>query len=106
MASIAKRAAPGARVASETPTVAMYYAEQVNRPDIRCVEFSNPTELENLSIGDFVIDGRGRTYFSNQAALMRLRQASKPAMTIRVGATPAADVYVLDQQSLAALRSP
>jgi hypothetical protein len=47
-----------------------------------------------------VIDGRGRTYFSNHQMLTRLRQASKPAFTIDVGRIPAADVYVLDQRSL------
>jgi len=35
---------------------------------------------------------------------MRLRTASKPAFTVNVGTTPAADVYVLDQASLKALR--
>jgi len=36
--------------------------------------------------------------------LSRLRQTSRPAFTVAVGMTPAADVYVLDQGSLEALR--
>jgi Dolichyl-phosphate-mannose-protein mannosyltransferase len=104
MIEIAKRARPGARVASELQSVASYYAQRANRPDLICVELSDPAELEKLTPGDFVIDARGRTYFSNQAMLARLRQASQPAFTIAVGATPAAYVYVLDQKSLAALR--
>jgi predicted membrane-bound dolichyl-phosphate-mannose-protein mannosyltransferase len=104
MSEIAKRASPGARVASELPTVAVYYAERASRADLVCVELSDPAELGKLVPGDFVIDGRGRTYFSNQAMLLRLRQASRPAFTIAVGTTPAADIYVLDQKSLAALR--
>jgi hypothetical protein len=36
--------------------------------------------------------------------LERLRQKTKPAFTVFVGATPAADVYVLDQAALTALR--
>jgi len=103
LTEIAKRASPGARVASELPTVAAYYAQRVNRADLVCVELSDPAELGKLTPGDFVIDGRGRTYLSNQAMLLRLRQASRPAFSLAVGATPAADVYVLDQKSLGAL---
>ena len=104
LTEIAKRASQGARVASELPTVAAYYAQRVNRADLVCVELSDPAELGKLTPGDFVIDGRGRTYLSNQAMLLRLRQASRPAFSLAVGATPAADVYVLDQKSLGALR--
>jgi hypothetical protein len=103
MTEIARRAPPGTRVAGELQTVASYYAQRVNRPDLLCVELSDPTELEKLTPGDFLIDGRGRTYLSNQAMLMRLGQASQPAFTIAVGTTPAAYVYVLDQKSIAAL---
>jgi hypothetical protein len=103
MTEIARRAPPSARVAGELQTVASYYALRVNRPDLICVELSDPAELEKLRPGDFLIEGRGRTYFSNQAMLMRLRQASQPAFTIAVGATPAAYVFILDQKSLAAL---
>ena len=60
-------------------------------------------DLDQLQSGDFVIDARGRTYFSNQSTLLRLRAASKPAFNISVGQVPAADVYVLDQTSLGAL---
>ena len=104
LSEIAKRASPGARVASELPTVAAYYAQRVNRADLVCVELSDPAELGKLAPRDFLIDGRGRTYFSNQAMLLRLRQASRPAFSISVGTTRAADVYVLDQKSLGALR--
>ena len=104
LTEIAKRASQGARVASELPTVAAYYAQRVNRADLVCVELSDPAELGKLTPGDFVIDGRGRTYLSNQAMLLRLRQASRPVFSLAVGATPAADVYVLDQKSLGALR--
>jgi predicted membrane-bound dolichyl-phosphate-mannose-protein mannosyltransferase len=98
--AIARQAAPGARVASELPTVASYYAQQLNRGDLLCVELSDTSASEKLTAGDFMIDGRGRTYFSNHQMLTRLRQASKPAFTIDVGRIPAADVYVLDQRSL------
>lgn len=105
MKEIAVRARPGARVGTEIPLLAGYYATRVNRADLVCTEFSSPDELEKLTAGDFLIDARGRTYYSNQAMLQRLRQTSKPAFTISVGDTPAADVYLLDDASLAALRA-
>ena len=103
MAEIAERAALNARVAGEIPNVCGYYANRANRPDLRCLELSDPDHLKQLEPGDFVIDARGRTYFSNQAMLMRMRSASKPAFNIAVGQVPAADVYVLDPKSVAAL---
>ncbi|MGZ5482035.1 MAG: hypothetical protein ACXWID_08630, partial [Pyrinomonadaceae bacterium] len=98
------RARPGARVGTEIPTLADYYAKRAGRTDLSCTEFSPPSELEKFAVGDFLIDARGRTYYSNQAMLQRLRQASKPAFTISVGDIPAADVYVLGAASLKALR--
>jgi hypothetical protein len=84
--------------------LAEYYAKRAGRTDLSCIEFSARGELDKFSDGDFLIDARGRTYLSNQAMLMRLRAAAKPAFTINVGATPAANVYILDSHSLAALR--
>jgi predicted membrane-bound dolichyl-phosphate-mannose-protein mannosyltransferase len=101
---IGKRAAPGARVASEIQNVSQYYANRANRPDLISLELSDPADLKQLQPGDFVIDARGRTYFSNQAMLVRLRSTSPPAFTISVGQVAAVDVYMLDQKSLAALR--
>jgi hypothetical protein len=104
MIEIARRARPNARVASELPSVAAYYAQRANRPDLVCVELSDPAELEMLTQGDFVLDARGRNYLNNQGMLARLRRTSAPVSTIAVGSVPAAYVYVLDQNSLAALR--
>lgn len=104
MIEIARRAQPNARVVSEISTVSAYYAQRANRPDLICTDLSDTVEREKLAAGDFLIDARGRTYLNNQAMLARLRQASQPAFTITVGSTPAAYVYVLDQNSLAALR--
>ncbi len=104
MAELAKRARPNARVAGEIPAVATYYAQRARRPDLICVELSDPVELEKLTPGDFLIDARGRTYHTNQAMLTRLSSTSQPAFSVAVGSTQAADVYVLDQKSLDALR--
>jgi predicted membrane-bound dolichyl-phosphate-mannose-protein mannosyltransferase len=104
MAEIAKRAPAGARVASEIPSVACYYANRAGRSDLICFEVSDLVEVAKLKPGDFLVDARGRTYFSNQAMLMRLRNAARPSFNVSVGTVPAADVYVLDQSALEALR--
>ena len=104
ISEIAKRAQPNARVAGELQSVSSYYANRVGRSDLVSLELSDPADLDKLLPGDFVIDARGRTYLSNQAMLARLRSASKPAFTVSLGTTPAADVYVLDDASLKVLR--
>jgi len=103
MLEIAGRAKPGAKVASETPSVASYYAQRANRPDLVCVMLSDPNELRLLSEGDFVIDARGRRYFSNELVLGKLRQASMPVLQFSIAGVPSASVYVLDQKSRAAV---
>lgn len=104
MIEIAGRAAPAAKVASETPGLASYYAQRANRPDLVCVHLSDPTALQQLSPGDFVIDARGRRYFSNEAVLAALEQSATPAFTVSLGNLPSASVYVLDKKSLDAVR--
>ena len=103
VAEIGQRAQPGANVASELQNVCAYYVQRINRVDLRCQDLSDPRDLGQLRPGDFLIDARGRTYFSNQAMLMRLRNASAPAFGVSVGQVPAADIYQLDEKSLSAL---
>jgi hypothetical protein len=104
MAELAKRAAPGAIVASETPGLAAYYAKRASRTDLVNVLLSDPDELRQLREGDFVVNSRGRRYFSNEAVTNALRQAS-PAFSVSLGSVPAATVYQLDKQTLQAIHS-
>jgi Dolichyl-phosphate-mannose-protein mannosyltransferase len=100
---IASQAGPGAKIASETPTVAAYYADRANRHDLVCVPLVDPEVLKKLSEGDFVIDARGRRYFSNELVLNRLRETSSPTFQLSLGAIPSASVYRLDQKSRAGI---
>jgi len=100
MGEIAERAAPGANVASETPGLAKYYAERAGRMDLVLVPLADPDSLQQLRVGDFVIDARGRRYFSNEAVLAALQQSGTAAFSVSLGSTPSASVYQLDQQSL------
>lgn len=100
---IAKRAKPGARVASESISLASYYAQRANRPDLVCVLLSDTNALQQLSEGDFVIDAPGRRYFSNELVTSALKHSSSPAFTLSLGPAPSASVYQLDQRSLAAV---
>lgn len=103
MIEIARRAAPGVRVASETPGLASYYAQRANRPDLVCVLLSDPNALQQLREGDFVIDARGRRYFSNEPLLEALQQSGSPSFRVSLGDIPDASVYALDKKSLEAI---
>jgi hypothetical protein len=100
MFEVGKRAKQGARVASETPGLAAYYAQRVNRPDLQCVLLSDQTALRELGPDDFIIAARGRRYFSNEELLSRLQQSTAPVFRAYLGGVTAAEVYVLDQASL------
>jgi hypothetical protein len=103
MIEIARRAAPAARVASETPGLASYYAQRANRPDLVCVLLSDPNALQQLHEGDFVIDARGRRYFSNESVVSALQQSATPAFSVSLGNVASASIYVLDKKSLEAI---
>ena len=74
--------------------MATYYAQRANRPDLVCVSLSDPEVLKQLTEGDFIIDARGRRYFSNELVLTRLPKifawgvpdAASPLMFVPVGA--------------------
>jgi len=100
MTQIATRARPGARVASESPSLASYYAERDARPDLVCVSLSDPEALKQLGVGDFIIVARGRRYFSNDTLTSALRDHATPVAELKLGVVPSARVYQLDQNSL------
>ncbi len=59
MAEIASRARSGARVASESPSLATYYAERAKRPDLVCISLSDP-ERSKATCGWRLRDRRPR----------------------------------------------
>jgi hypothetical protein len=97
---IAKQATPGARIASESPSLSNYYALRANRADLVSVSLSDPQSLKQFQPGDFIIAARGRRYFSNDGLLTALRQSIAPDFRVNAGTTPSADVYRLDQHAL------
>jgi predicted membrane-bound dolichyl-phosphate-mannose-protein mannosyltransferase len=99
MAEIAKRAAPGAQVASETPGLAAYYAARVNRSDLVFVSISDANALKELREGDFIVDARGRRYFSNETIVSALQQTGPPNFTVSLGSVTSASIYWLDQKT-------
>jgi len=100
MELVASRARSGARVVSESPSLAAYYAERAQRHDLICVSLSDPDALKQLAVGDFVIIARGRRYFSNDALITALHDHATPLTTFNLGPTPSTTLYQLDQQSL------
>jgi hypothetical protein len=101
---IAHRARPGARVVSESPSLATYYAERAQRKDLVCISMSDPEALQQLEPGDFIIVARGRRYFSNDALLSSLRDHATPTFEVNLGPVPSAKVYELDQNSIRVIR--
>jgi hypothetical protein len=99
MFEIAKRAKPNAQVASEVPILAEYYAQRANRADLVCVSLSDPNLLKQLKEGDFVIDARGRRYFSNETLLNVLSHSGTPIFQATLGRPLSASVYELDKTS-------
>jgi hypothetical protein len=100
---VARLAAPGARVASETPELTAYYARLAGREDLQQISLSDHAAVRELQAGDVVIVARGRRYFSNDELTSSLRETSKPSATVSLGRVPSARIYVLDANSLAAL---
>ena len=101
---IAPRAKPGARVASESPLLAAYYAERINRKDLHFVSLSDPQALSQLQPGDYIIDARGRRYFSNDALLSELHRSAPAAFTASLKGVRSADVYQVDDKVLQVLK--
>jgi hypothetical protein len=97
---IAQQAKPGVTVASESTTLAGYYAERFNRQDLKCVSLSDPEALSQLRESDFIIVERGRRYFSNDALLAALSQSVTPTFTHKLSGVAAADVYLVDAKVL------
>jgi hypothetical protein len=100
IAEIARRARPGARVASESPSLAGYYAEREKRTDLICVSLSDPDAMKQLSAGDYIIIARGRRYFSNDAMISTLRDHSTPVAEVKLGSVPSAKIYELSQREI------
>ena len=98
--AVVTRARPGARVVSESPTLAAYYAQRAQREDLVCVSLSDPEALKQLTVGDFVIVARGRRYFSNDAIINALRDHATPLSEFNLGSVPSAKLYELDQPTL------
>jgi hypothetical protein len=100
ISDVARRARLGARVVSESPTLAAYYAQREQRTDLVCVSLSDPEALKQLAVDDFVIIARGRRYFSNDALITVLRDQASPIAEFKLGVVPSAKLYELDQHSL------
>jgi hypothetical protein len=106
MSEIAGRARPGARVASESPSLACHYGGLEQRSDLVCVSLSDPEAVKQLAAGDFVIVSRGRRYFSNDAIISALRDQATPVAEFKLGSVPSAKLYQLDQASLELVSEP
>ena len=100
VSEIARRARPGARVASESPSLATYYAEREKRPDLICLSLSDPEALKQLTPGDFIIIARGRRYFSNDKLTTTISNYTTPTAQFKLGPTSSASLYEVNESTL------
>ena len=96
---IAKEARPGARVACETPGLAAFYAQRAKRPDLVNISLSDVNAVKQMGQDDYVINARGRRYFSNDQVITALQRSSKPAVQLNLKGIPSADIYKLDHDA-------
>ena len=99
ISEVAHRAHSGARIVSESPSLAAYYAERANRSDLICLSLSDPEAIKQLDAGDFVIVARGRRYFSNDALITTLRDHGTPIFELNLGSVPSAKIYEWPQKA-------
>jgi Dolichyl-phosphate-mannose-protein mannosyltransferase len=104
VAEVARRARPGARVASETPGLISHYAKLAGRGDLVSVSLSDKEAIGQFAEGDFIVVARGRRYFSNEALVARLQEQSAPVASISLGTVPSIRIYVLGKD-LSVIRS-
>jgi predicted membrane-bound dolichyl-phosphate-mannose-protein mannosyltransferase len=100
---ITTRAKPGAKVATETPGLAAHYAKKAGRQDLVFVSLSDREALKQIGVGDFLVDARGRRYFSNDALLLALRQTTAPEFRVDLGGVPSASVYLVAPSTIAVI---
>lgn len=100
VSEIARRARPGARVASESPSLASYYAEREKRPDLINLSLSDPEAIKQLTPGDFIIIARGRRYFSNDMLTTTISNYTAPIAEFKLGLTPSANLYEVNGSTL------
>lgn len=103
VSAIAARAAGGARVASESPSLVSYYARLAGRSDLVPVSLSDNAAVKQLAAGDVIIIARGRRYFSNDALTRKLQETATPAAAFMLGSVPSARIYVLDEATVKAI---
>jgi hypothetical protein len=101
--AVARLAAHGARVASETPELTAYYARLAGREDLQQISLSDHAAVREMREGDLVVVARGRRYFSNDELTSGLRETSEPKASVSLGRVQSAEVYLLDAKSSAAL---
>lgn len=97
--AVARWAKPNATVACETPTVYEYYAAKLGRSDLKFVVLSDKTKVASLKANDFVVDARGRRYFSNTPyldLLHRMESASRTPVDVLIDGVPAARMLFTD----------
>jgi hypothetical protein len=104
ISEIARVAPQGAVVATETPGLFDFYADQMGRPDLRFVNLSDKRAMTEIRPGDIITLARGRRYRSNSGYFEYFKDQNE-GTEIKLGDVPAAKVVVLDGSRAEMVRS-
>jgi hypothetical protein len=104
VSEIAKYARRNALVAVETPTLFEHYARKAGREDLIFVSLSDKSKTANLSAGDFIVNTKGRRYFSNKIYLNYLESSANTVTEIKIGEITSVKIFQLDEISAARIK--
>jgi hypothetical protein len=90
---ICRRAPYGAAVGGESKPVFTYYFHKFGRDDLRYVEVSNRLLDSTQALPPYLVIQSGREYFENICFVRQLKAELRPAWTVSVKGTTAAQVY-------------
>jgi hypothetical protein len=100
LAEVARTAAPGATVVTETPKVAEHYFTKWNRRDLRVCILSDPSNFLPSNPGvTYCLLQSGRTYFENLERRTFIQRAAHQRTPILIADQVAAEVYELTAEN-------
>lgn len=105
VSTVASQAGSGSKIANETPGLFEYYFKKNGRNDLISISLSDKTKIANLTAGDFIVDARGRRYFSNKNYLDYLENTIKPFAEINISGINSVKIYQLDETSAEQIRN-
>ncbi|OGF67417.1 MAG: hypothetical protein A2Y62_15775 [Candidatus Fischerbacteria bacterium RBG_13_37_8] len=95
---IATKAPPNSTIASDAPDAVAFYIHHFQRNDLKIAELSNPSFISLWNSADsntiYVIDQRGRRYFSNAKQRELVQKTSQPIKIMKIDGVTTSLIYI------------